>query len=156
MLWSLLKVIVFLAIAVALAFGAAWLLESPGEVRIAFAGREFALTPIGFVIAMALFLVAALIVLKVIGFLGAVMRFLLGDETAISRYFSRARERRGFDALSDSMVALAEGDPRLATKKAATAEKLLRRPEVTRLLGAQAAELSGDDRKAQAYYKSML
>ncbi|HMQ95011.1 MAG TPA: heme biosynthesis HemY N-terminal domain-containing protein [Amaricoccus sp.] len=156
MLWSLLKVIVFLAIALALAFGAAWLLESPGEVRIAFAGREFALTPIGFVIALALFLVAALIVLKIIGFLGAVMRFLLGDETAISRYFSRARERRGFDALSDSMVALAEGDPRLATKKAATAEKLLRRPEVTRLLGAQAAELSGDDRKAQAYYKSML
>ena len=38
------------------------------------------------------------------------LRFLLGDETAISRYFSRSRERRGFDALSDGMVALASGD----------------------------------------------
>ncbi len=156
MLWSLLKVVVFLAIAVALAFGAAWILEKPGEVSIAFAGREFALTPIGFVISLALFLVAALIVLKIIGFLGAVVRFLLGDETAISRYFSRSRERRGFDALSDGMVALAEGDPRLATRKAAKAEKLLRRPDVTRLVSAQAAELSGDQRKAQDYYKSML
>lgn len=156
MLWSLLKVVAFLAIAVALAFGAAWILEKPGEVTIAFAGREFALTPIGFVISLVLFLVAALIVLKIIGFLGAVVRFLLGDETAISRYFNRSRERRGFDALSDGMVALAEGDPRLATRKAAKAEKLLRRPDVTRLVSAQAAELSGDQGKAQDYYKSML
>ena len=67
--------------------------------------------------------------LKLLGFLGAVVRFLLGDETAISRYFARSRERRGFDALSDGMVALASGDSRLATKKAQKAEKLLNRPD---------------------------
>ena len=59
------------------------------------------------------------------------MRFLLGDETAISRYFARGRERRGFDALSDGMVALASGDSRPATKKAQKAEKLLDRPDLT-------------------------
>ena len=48
MLWSLLKILVFLAIAAALAFGAAWILETPGEVKIAFGGREFFLSPIGF------------------------------------------------------------------------------------------------------------
>ena len=50
MLWSLLKIVVFLGVAAALAFGAAWILETPGEVRIAFGGREFFAAPIGFVV----------------------------------------------------------------------------------------------------------
>ena len=54
----------------------------------------------------------ALVLLKLLGFLVALFRFLMGDETAISRYFSRSRERRGFDALSDGMVAVAGGDSR--------------------------------------------
>ena len=47
------------------------------------------------------------------------IRFLLGDETAISRYFARSRERKGFDALSDGMVALASGDSRLRDEEGA-------------------------------------
>ena len=50
MLWSILKIFVFLAVAAALAFGAAWILETPGEVRIAFGSREFFVSPIGFVL----------------------------------------------------------------------------------------------------------
>lgn len=156
MLWSLLKIFVFLAIAVGLAFAAAYIIETPGEVTLAFAGREFNLSPIGFVIAVVVALVLALIVLKIIGLLVAVVRFLLGDETAISRYFSRSRERRGFNALSDGMVALAAGDTRRATKKAARADKLLRRPDVTRLLSAQAAEQSGDRGRALECNKDLL
>ena len=49
MLWSILKILLFLAVAAALAFGAAWILETPGEVRIAFGSREFFVSPIGFV-----------------------------------------------------------------------------------------------------------
>ena len=73
-------------------------------MRIDFGTREFFVSPIGFVHRRrACWCCAALVLLKLLGFLGAVMRFLLGDETAISRYFSRSRERRGFDALSDGM-----------------------------------------------------
>ncbi len=156
MLWSILKILLFIALAAALAFGASWILETPGEVRIAFDGREFFVSPIGFIIGIVVLIGLALILLKLIGFLGAVLRFLLGDETAVSRYFSRNRERRGFDALSDGMVALAAGDSRLAMRKAQRAEKLLQRPDVTRLLSAQAAELGGDKSKAFGYYKDML
>ena len=84
------------------------------------------------------------------------MRFLLGDETAISRYFSRSRERRGFDALSDGMVAVASGDSKAAMKKAKRAETLLNRPDLTQILAAQAAELSGDRAKTYEAYKAML
>lgn len=156
MLWSLLKIVVFLAIAVALAYGVVWILDTPGEVRVAFGGREIFLTPIGGLIALALLLVAALIVIWLLGLLAAVVRFLLGDQTAVSRYFSRRRERRGLDALSEGLLAVAAGDPKVAASKAKRAEKLLNRPDVTRLLSAQAAELDGNRDRAQGYYKEML
>ena len=156
MLWSLLKVVIFLVLAALVAWGAAWILETPGEIVVAFGGRELSLTPIGFMIAVAVILVAALVILKLIGFLTALVRFLLGDETALTRFFSRKREQRGFNALSDSMIALASGDAPSASKKAAKAEKLLQRPDLTRLVSAQAAELGGDSRKATDEYKEML
>lgn len=156
MLWSILKILLFLGLAAALAFGASWVLETPGQVKIAFGSREFFVSPIGFIISLVVLIILALVILKIIGFLAAVVRFLLGDETAISRYFSRSRERRGFDALSDGMVAVASGDSRTAIKKAQRAEKLLNRPDLTQLLTAQAAEMSGDRARTYAAYKAML
>ena len=41
MLWSLVKIVAFLAVATALVFGLGWIIETPGEVRIAFGSREF-------------------------------------------------------------------------------------------------------------------
>lgn len=156
MLWSILKILAFLAIAAALAFGASWILATPGEVMIAFGGREFTLTPLGALIGLVVLLVAVFIVLKLIGLLVAVGRFLLGDETAISRHFSRSRERKGFSAYSDGMLALASGDTKGALKKAQKADKLLDRPELTKLLTAQAAELHGDRDRAFDAYKQLL
>jgi HemY protein len=156
MLWSILKILAFLAVAAALAFGASWILATPGEVMIAFGGREFTLTPIGAIVGLVVLLVAVLVVLKLLGLLVAVIRFLLGDETAISRYFSRNRERKGFSAYSDGMLALASGDSKGALRKAQRADKLLDRPELTKLLTAQAAELGGDRNKAFDAYKNLL
>lgn len=156
MLWSLLKIVAFIAIAVAIAFGATWILQTPGEIRLAFGGREILLTPIGFLIALVGLMVVGFILLKLLGLLVAVMRFLLGDETAISRYFSRRGERRGYAALADGMVALAAGDSRGAMKKAQKAERLLSRPDLTLLLTAQAAELTGDRTRALEAYKALL
>ncbi len=125
MLWSLVKIVAFLAIAAALVFGLGWILETPGEVRIAFGPREFYVSPIGFLDRGRLLVFLGILLLKLVGLLVAVVRFLLGDETAISRHFSRSRERRGYDALSDGILALAAGDTRTAMKKAQKADRLL-------------------------------
>lgn len=156
MLWSLLKIVVFLAVAAALAWGFGHLIEADGRVTIALGAREFALTPIGFILALVGLVIAALILLQVVGFIVALLRFVLGDETAITRFFGRHRERRGLDALTGSMLALASGDTQIATRKAARADRLLGRPELTRLVSVRAAEASGDDAKALTLYKSML
>ncbi len=156
MLWSLVKILVFVAIVVAAATGLGMLLETSGEVRLSLANREFTVSPLIALIGLGLLLLAFWIALKVIGLLLAVFHFLNGDETAVSRYFDRSREKKGFEALSDGMIALAAGEGRTAMAKAARAEKYLKRPELTNLITAQAAEITGDTQKAQDVYKRLL
>ncbi|WP_372605046.1 heme biosynthesis protein HemY, partial [Actibacterium sp.] len=156
MLWSLLKILLFVVLIAALTFGAGILMESDAGIQVAFAGWEFTMGPLQAVIVAGLLLVLVWLVLKLAGLLVAVLKFISGDETAISRYFSRSRERRGFQALADGMMALASGDGRDAIAKAAKAERLLHRPELTNLLTAQAAELAGDRKKAEQTYKLLL
>ncbi|MCB2137681.1 MAG: tetratricopeptide repeat protein, partial [Rhodobacteraceae bacterium] len=86
----------------------------------------------------------------------AFLRFLNGDETALSRYFDRNRERKGYQALADALMALASGEGRAAIAQATKAEKYLQRPELTNLLTAQAAELAGDRKRATEVYKRLL
>ncbi len=156
MLWSLAKVVTFLLAVAALAFAASFLSETGGEVRLWLFGMEFTLGPLQALIALTVFVALVWLLLRLLGLLGAVFRFLNGDETAISRYFDRNRERKGYAALSEGLVALASGEPAVALARAKTAERLLRKPELTTLLAAQAAEAAGDSRAATAAWKDLL
>ena len=120
MIWSFVKILVFLALAAALAFGASYIIDTGGEVTVAFGGQEYSFTPILFVVILVAAFLAVYALLKLAGFLIAFLRFINGDETALSRYFDRNRERKGYTALADGIVALAEGDGRRAASSAAT------------------------------------
>ncbi len=156
MVWSLLRIFLFVALVGAAAWGAGQLLEAEGGVRVSVADTEFTLGALESVIALVALVVLAWVGLKVVGLIVAFLRFLNGDETAITRYFARNRERKGYDALADGMMAVASGDGRLALTKAAKADKYLQRPDLTTLLTAQAAEMAGDKAKAEVAYKKLL
>lgn len=156
MIWSLIKILAFVAVVTALTFGAMQLLEVPGGATIQVAGIELTLTPLQLVFALVALVVAVWLFLKLAAFLIASFKFLNGDETAISRFFQRNRTAKGYDALSEGMLALASGEGHLAMTKAAKAEKLLNKPTLTTLLTAQAAEMTGDTRKAEESYKRLL
>ncbi|MCP5085580.1 MAG: heme biosynthesis protein HemY [Rhodobacteraceae bacterium] len=156
MLWSLIRIFLFVGAITAAAFGAAFLLETGGEVRLSFGGVEYTFEPLVALIGLVVLLLGCWLLLKLIGLMVAVFRFFNGDETAVSRFFMRNRERRGFDALADGMVALAAGEGKTAVAKAAKAERYLERPELTHLINAQAAEMNGDTKRALKYYKNLL
>lgn len=155
-IWSFVKILAFVAAIAALTLGAGYLMETGGGLRIAVAGMEFTLGPLQAVIAAAALVLAVWLLLRILALLGAVLRFLNGDETAISRYFDRNRERKGYEALAEGMMALASGEGRVAMAKAARAEKYLGRPDLTNLLAAQAAEMTGDTKRATEVYKRLL
>jgi HemY protein len=119
-------------------------------------GREFVLTPLLAVLGAIVLLLAVWLLFKAVGLLVATLRFLNGDETALSRHFNRRAERKGYEALSEGMMALAAGEGRLAIRKAERAEKYLGRPELTKLVMAQGAEMAGDRRLATETYKALV
>lgn len=156
MIWSLIKVLLFIAAIAGLTFGADMLLHTDEGMRISVAGWEFTLGPLQAAIALLLLVVVLWAVMKLVGFVVATLRFFNGDETAISRYFDRNRERKGYQALTEGLMALASGEGRLALIRAQRAEKFLERPELTTLLVAQAAEAAGDGKRATEAYKTLL
>jgi HemY protein len=156
MVWSLLKVMLFVLAIAGLTYGAGTLLDTGGGIRIAAAGYEFTLGPLQAVIAALVLVIAVWLLLRVIGFIVATLRFLNGDETAISRYFDRNRQQKGYQALADGFLALASGEGRLALMRAQRAEKYLQNQSLTTLLIAQAAEAAGDGARATEAYKKLL
>ena len=156
MAWTLLKVVIFIAIVVGGVYGVEQLMQADGGIRITVGGTEFTLGPLLSVAGILILMVASWLLFKLVGLCVAFVRFILGDSTAINRFFDRRRERKGFDALSEGMMALASGEHKLALTKAAKAERLLARPELTTLLSAQAAEQSGDTARATTAYKRLL
>ena len=156
MLWSLLKVLIFIALIAGLTYGAGHLMEMGDLALLTVMGREFVLTPLLAILGALVLLIAVWLLFKLVGLLVATLRFLNGDETAISRYFNRRAERKGYEALAEGMMALAAGEGRLAIRKAERAEKYLGRPELTKLVVAQGAEMVGDTALATATFKALV
>ena len=156
MLWSLIKILAFVLAVTALTYGGTQLMEVDGGATVDVAGQEFTLSPLEMVFAFGALVVAVWLGLKLLALCVATFKFLNGDETAISRYFDRNRERKGYEALSEGMMALASGEGHLAMTKAARADKYLQQPQLTNLLTAQAAEMTGDRKTAEETYKKLL
>ena len=156
MIWSLVKIVFFVMLVAAATLGAGLLMDTGSALRISYSGWEFTLGPLQAVITVLVALTLLWLLARLAGLLVALLRFLNGDETALSRYFDRNRTARGYQALSDGMVALASGEGRLALIKAQRAASYLDHPELTNLLVAQAAEVAGDTRRAGEAYKALL
>ncbi|KFE35194.1 heme biosynthesis protein HemY [Thioclava atlantica] len=156
MVWSFIKIALFIVVVAAATLGFAHLADMSGGLRVTTMGMEFSLGPLQTVIVAILAFVLVWFTIKLVGLVVAFLRFLTGDETALTRYFDRNRERKGYKALSEGMMAAAAGEGRLALSKAAKAERFLQKPELTNLLTAQAAEITGDRSKATEVYKRLL
>lgn len=156
MIWSFVKVVLFVALVAGLTLGATYLAETGSGLRISLANTEFSLGPVQMVLAALVLLLLLWLVMKLAGLIVAVLRFINGDETALSRYFDRNRERKGFQALAEGLMAIASGEGKVALSLAAKAERYLGRPELTNLVSAQAAELAGDTGRAAEAYKRLL
>lgn len=143
------RLFVFLAVTLALAAAAVWLADRPGEVTIHWQGWRVDTSAMVLVVAVVA-LVAAVegglrLALAVLRFPGRVLA---------ARRARRLRE--GYQALSDGLAAAAVGDSRGAGKLAKRADRLLADPALTGVLTVKAAELAGDDAKAEQRLTAML
>ncbi|MGJ0424569.1 heme biosynthesis protein HemY [Methylocystis sp.] len=138
----------FIIALAAVAYGLEWLIEQPGSVTLDFAGYQFeASIPVA--VAGLLLVIAATVVLWAI--VMALLR-LPGRWSGGSR---TKRRDKGFDALSQGLIAVGSGDAARARKAAHVAERLLPSEPLTQVLKAQAAQLAGDRRVAEETFHKM-
>ena len=141
-------VLVFVMLAVVGA-AAAWFAEYPGNVSVDWSGWRID-TSIG----------AAVLALAIlIGVSAAVYRgwvWMRGGAGRRAAARQSGRRTQGYRALTQGMVAVAAGDATEAMRLAQAAEALLEDPPLTLLLSAQSAQLQGDERAAENYFRAML
>lgn len=156
MLWTLLKIGVFLLVVAGIALGAQALMDSGQGIRIAAMDTEFTLGPVQAALAALALLFGLWLLMKLAGLIVATIRFINGDETAVTRYFETRRKKQGLEALTEGFLALAAGDGARAVSKARKAESHLENRTLTNLLMAQAATAKGNTELAEDYYKRLV
>jgi len=127
---------------------AAWLADQPGSVSLEWAGYRID-TSFG-VLAVAL---GVLVVLS--GLLYRIWLFIRRAPGSARLSWRGHRRSRGYQALTKGMVAVAAGDAEEARRQARKADNLLSEPPLTMLLSAQAAQLGGDERAAERFFRAM-
>ncbi len=145
----MLRLVLFLLVVSALAFGLSWLADRPGSLVIQWQGYEIETSVFRAIVILTVFLGLAIV-------LWSVLRQIWNSPAAIGRFFNQRRQKRGFEALSSGMIAIGAGDRALATRYAIQARKTLPNEPLTHLLRAQAAQLSGDRATARRIFEAML
>ncbi|MEQ8228899.1 MAG: heme biosynthesis HemY N-terminal domain-containing protein [Rhodospirillales bacterium] len=140
-----LRFLVFLALVIAAVL---WLTDNPGEIRAQWRGYQIETSA-------ALMIAVVAVLMAVSAGLYRAWIVLRNTPGNLASAWRERRRRRGYDALTRGMVAVAAGDPSEAQKHSKRAEVLLNEPPLTMLLSAQAAQLSGDDKAAEGFFKAM-
>jgi HemY protein len=144
----MIRVLFYLIIVAALALGAVWFAERPGDVAITWQGQRIETSV--FVLVAA---VAAIVVLAVL--LWSLVRAIVRSPDLIARYLRTRRGVRGYLAVSQGLIAVGSGDARAARKFSDEARRIAPDEPLTLLLAAQAAQLSGDRTAAARTFEAM-
>lgn len=140
--------LVFLILTAALAVVGAAVARAPGQVTFEWQGYHIETTAGVLILALIGLVIALLVLDRLFVMIGQARRKLSGSGR-------ERRQRRGFEALSRGLVAVAAGDASTAGKQARRAASLLDNRPLTMLLSAQAAQLQGDDRAAADFFSSL-
>lgn len=129
--------------------GAVWLADHPGAVSLSWQGWRVETS-------VALVLVGLVVFAVAVAVGDRIWLFIRRAPGRVGRAYREGRSRKGYRALNLGMVALAAGDGEQARKQAARADAFLDSPLLTVLLKAQAAQLNGDERAAEEFFRAML
>jgi HemY protein len=143
------RLLLFLIQAGLIVAATVWIADNPGEVELNWLGYE--------VRAHVGFLILAVVLLMVLaGLLYHGWRRLLSAPRSARQAIEASRRRRGYQALTNGLVAVAAGDAAEARRWAKRSERLLDEPPLNLLLSAQAAQLADDEAAARQSFEAML
>jgi len=125
-----------------------WLADNPGTVTVLWQGYEIRTSFVA-----GLFAISLTTFIVLFGY--RLFATFMKSPAGFTSFLASRKRRKGYEALSRGMVAIAAGDAREGTLYAAQAHKLLDEPAMTLLLAAQAAQLNGDAVGAGNFFEEM-
>jgi HemY protein len=144
----MIRVVTFLVATALLALGVVWLADRPGQIAITWLGYR---TDTSVMVAM----VAIGVVVIVAMLLWSLLRLLFRSPQLFSLAVRDRRRRKGYEAISQGLIAIGAGDARAAARHAGHAESSLPDEPLALLLRAQTAQLNGDRAGAEAAFRAM-
>jgi HemY protein len=144
----MIRVVFFLLAVGALALGAAWLADRPGDVVVTWQGLRMETTVMRMVAVI-------LVAMAVLGFIWTILRAIFSSPFIFRRHLHRRRGERAYDAISRGLIAVGSGDLVAARKHAADAQRIAPVEPLALFLSAQSAQLAGDREAADAAFRAM-
>jgi HemY protein len=144
----MIRIAIFLILVGALALGAAWLADRPGEVIITWQGMRLETS----VMVLAASLLAAVAAVMI---LWTLLSALVRSPFILRRRWRRRRGERAYEAISRGLIAIGAGDLLTARKHAAEAKRIAPTEPLALLLDAQLAQLAGDRQSADDAFRAM-
>ena len=145
----MLRLLLFLVIAAALAIASVYLANNPGNVVVEWQGQTVQ-TSFGMLLLAFLAVGLALVILI------ELLRWLGGLPARWRARRARQRELRGYQALTTGLIAVAAGNISAARSLHREAERLLPERGSVLLLAAQTAQLEGREEVAHLKFRQML
>ncbi|WP_196260223.1 heme biosynthesis protein HemY [Pelagibacterium limicola] len=143
------RLVIWLAISLGLALGAAWLIALPGTVAIDI-GR-YRLEP---GLGTAIFAVIVVIFVSIL--VWALLRRVIEAPARLARHTEARKKQAGVDALSDGYIALEAGEFSRARHLAREAQARLADSTAAQLLEARADLALGDFAAAREHYRALI
>lgn len=152
------RLFLFLVAVLVLGLLFAWVADNPGNVIVQWEwfAAKLGRPGQGVEISLILALTALVALIAVVMFVWGLLRGLINTPSVISRFFDNRRRDRGYQALSQGLIAASSGDVDMARRLAKESGKLLRNEPLVSLLGTQTALLEGKRDEARANFQHML
>jgi HemY protein len=144
----MIRVVIYLILVGAAAYGVARFADVPGDVVVTWQGLRIETS----LMVMGVGLLVAVIALY---FLVALIRAALRSPFVLSRMMRNRRGLRAYEAISNGLIAIGSGDIAAANKFAVQVNKIAPGEPLALLLSAQAAQLSGDREAAERVFHAM-
>lgn len=146
----MIRLLFYVVLVSALAFGFAWLADRPGDLSIVWQDRQIEMSLMT-AVTMVVSLVAAIMITWWL------IRTILYSPRTVARYFRASKRDRGYQALSTGLLAAGAGDAAMARKMNKRTKGLLNADQepLIHLLDVQAALIEGHHEEARKLFEAM-
>jgi len=152
----MIRVVLYLVVVAAVAFGAVWLADRPGDIVITWPWLDQAWPRHGDIrTGLGIGLIVVIVIALATAFFFWLIAALVRSPGNVAFFLRHRRSARGYQAISRGLIAIGAGDLKAARRLAGEARRYAADEPLALLLAAQTAQLAGNRPAAEIAFRKM-